>query len=417
MRMAFLTKIIDLVSVEKKYCIPVFCITLMTVLQTFAIGQSDSPFYWSLGGNIISLFLMVILFFSEATSFSFKGNLEIIFCVFFYWFFEYINSFGHAKLLSIFPSLTLILFCCCSSHVKALSYKMFRTLIILGAFGGLIAVLLFFRDVSPLSIEEYYTDSQTAVYYNYGVSYIVKQYFEFRLCSWFNEPGLFGTFCALILASDNFKIKISNVIVAIAGILTFSVAFFILVFIGLIVKFLFFGDTKSRIAILIVLFIAIGGIVYLANFDDNFIHIVERFSFEDGKLVADTRTHGSMEAVWNRVVNDPNALWFGYDQYLVPDGSSSYKSLIIKHGITGCIVIFMPLILNLMKKVRFRKEFFLLFICFIMSIYQRPQVFNLGYFTILIGGFYYNIINSNNSNININININENTSSRRLLSV
>ena len=255
-----------------------------------------------------------------------------------------------------------------------------------------ISYILYELRIGPFLISEYYTDESFASYASYYVSNILvlslNNYDFSRLCGLYNEPGLLGTVCALLLSADSFKHKRASIVLLIAGILTFSAAFWLLLVLFFAMRTLFYGSIRTKIVsacFLLVFF-------YLVNQSyDNVIleNFFNRFRLEDGKLNGDDRMNSSLQMYWNATLKDTHKLLWGYGSYIKVEGSSSIVSLIVKHGIIGTIAFMLPLLIASFKQTNKSIEALIYVLMFMISIYQRPQVFNAMYFVMLIGGIEY----------------------------
>ena len=366
---------------------------LVGMLQTFALFQGDNAgLYNSTIGNMANylqlLFSIVALFFM-----SYSKNRDnvalLIFSAFMAWFFDFAHTDDSVSVFSILTTLTLLVYLISNSEIKRASYILLRYVMIAMSFCGILSCISFaFSVFLPFSLVDYYTGEHGDLYANFGVSYIlVRMNDTFRLCGMFNEPGLMGTMGALTVIADKMKLNKGNIIIVIASFLTFSVAFFILITFYILAK----GIIERNKKIILITPVLILSFLFLSQIEfenSNLSHFFNRFSFEDGNFAADTRVHDELQLLWNKVCSDSNLLWFGMGK-IPSTGSSSYKITIVKHGLIGFSLIFLPMIVGCLKLIKQNKNSILLVLSFILSIYQRPLVFNMFYFVILVGGITY----------------------------
>lgn len=305
-----------------------------------------------------------------------------------YWVVDFLHS-DNPSIFSLMPTLTLVFYCLLKKNLIIDVYNIFRCAMILISIIGIICYLGFITGIfPPLSIENFYEEGSTNLYASYKVCllYLSTSGALCRLCGIFNEPGWMGTICALLLIADKLNLKSKgNLILLCAGILAFSLAFWFLLVLYFVIDSIYNRKIKSiLVAGLSVIFF-----YYVQNIqtgNENIDRFLERFVIEDGQLSGNDRTTDDLMIIWNEVVNDNSKLCFGLGRDIGWTGSSSYLSLIIKNGILGCIIVYIPFFNFLILSFKDNKYARLLVVAFIASMYQRPHIFMLIYFIILIGG-------------------------------
>lgn len=238
----------------------------------------------------------------------------------------------------------------------------------------------------PYDIVKYY--NRNDLYINYTVSflYTTRSGLPLRLCGLFNEPGYFGTILALVLCADGLDLgKKSNGILLTAGCLTFSVAFFVLVAVYLMLRW-----HRKPWAVLLFVAAALFYLFVLPEIefsDPNVADIVRRLTLVDGRLAGDNRVDGAVEAAFRRWL-DSGKLLFGYGNgYAAMNGSAlSYKTYLMDFGIVGFLLVYGPLLAAALKGAGKDRRAICFVICFFLSIYQRTGVYCLPYFVVLFGG-------------------------------
>jgi hypothetical protein len=249
--------------------------------------------------------------------------------------------------------------------------------------------------------------SQGFFYINYpGSVFIARDTSSFyRLGGMFDEPGVVGTIGALLLAGDNFKFKgrKDNLIILIGGILSFSLAFYLLVIIGVAIKFLNKG--LAKFSFFLFTFIVIFYTVLTLETNNYFInkYIQERIFVED-EIIMSNRANETFDYGFDSFINgDSRYVLFGHGDKMASknpyiSGSYHYKMLIYDYGILGFFLIIAWLIVASIKMNKFNKECLLMLLLFLISIYQRPYVLTFDYILLLFGG-YANLKYSNLKNL------------------
>lgn len=379
---------------------------IICILQSFAFAQTDNTFYSRTIGWIyrpIILLIMVFLFVRENKKklFSFnRASLFLAISVTVNWLFDFVHSYGEMNIFSLLGTFVLLLFCFSDDIIKAKTFRTFHSMIvIMSAFGILISVLYTLKIIGPYSMVDYY-DSEPGYndyYANYIVGYIyVNPLGITRLCGLFNEPGLFGTIGALTLIADGCKQTKQNILIFVACVLTLSTAFFVLILLYFVLNAILKGNYKSIIVLISLMFLL--GFVISKTDNENLVYLIERTTVDEGGMKANQRVSVDLDNIWTRVVNDSEKLFWGYGQKLPQmESSSSWKILVVKHGIIGCIMFLFPLLLGVISMKGFSKNVFILLLLFFLSIYQRPLIFYLIYFVILVGGSQHIRFNEDNT--------------------
>lgn len=217
-----------------------------------------------------------------------------------------------------------------------------------------------------------------------------------RLCGIFNEPGVIGTIAALLLVGDGLKLKnnIKNIIILTAGILSFSLAFFILMTTAYILK----NITVKPKKIIIFIFTLVACLFLITTYGvKNELlnkYIFSRLEIQNGDISGNNRTTDSFDYTYNNFLKNGNLkdLCFGKGTDAANNNvwmveSSSYKKLIYDFGIIGSLysLIYILSIIPIKYK-KTTKDMIIFVLIFIFSVYQRPYIMNLQFMVILLGG-------------------------------
>lgn len=208
----------------------------------------------------------------------------------------------------------------------------------------------------------------------------------YRFSGIFDEPGVVGTLNGLILSAIGISTrKIQSIIILLAGLISFSLAFYILL---ILVLFLHFNlKTVILSAFLIISLIFIPG----NKFNDL---ISSRLSIENGSLVGDNRTTSNFDEYYKYFLTKGGKdviLGRGKESFKTIEeaqGVSSYKTVIIDYGIIGTVLIISFYALCVYYNNNSKRGWFLLLI-FIISTYQRPDLLRFFSVVLFIGGLRY----------------------------
>lgn len=278
---------------------------------------------------------------------------------------------------------------------------------ILDAFKNIFALLLFLGlctylivQFTPLNLPYIVIEPLNILknhnYLQYPFCVFEDTLISFRFCAQFDEPGVVGTLCGILLFADNFNLKKkTNFILLISGI--FSVSLF---FYGLALLYIFiYLPIKYKILVsLVILFVS----VLLYNNEIIYNLVFRRFLIEDGEWTGNNRTIYEFDKFYDNFrfsfeyfVGTSNKYFLNLNE-----GGSSYKQLIVRHG----VIFFALYILTyfVVAKKFFRKNIFLYMqfgIILLGTLYQRPVLSNYAYVFLLYSSIFY--ISAKSKQINL----------------
>lgn len=362
----------------------------IAIISSLAIYASDT----TLSSTFVQNVLLVIVYILVALTLGgllAKGSklratlyvLPTIVFVFLSYYDAYIPHGFNVLLLTILLMISVL-----PDRDKIDTFIYYRRFVIISSLVGILCALCYQLGLSFLYREVPYYTGRT-IYIDFFVSYFCMQNGIPRLCGLFNEPGYLGTIAALLICADgmNFKHK-GNWVLFVAGFLSFSLAFFLLVSFYFVAKS--FRSAKSVIIALFALFILYLLISY-APLPDGVQHIIERLQFRDGDIAGDNRSNDVLDYAVVSMLSSKNYMW-GYGYGYASDLTTmvlSYKSYILNFGLAGFALSFGTLLFAALKDVGKNVPLLLFVICFFISVYQRPNIFCLPYYVILLGGIQY----------------------------
>ena len=211
--------------------------------------------------------------------------------------------------------------------------------------------------------------------------FCVKQnvYDSFRFYGPYDEPGVVGTFCALILVCHRFNLtSFSNIILCISGILSFSLFFYLISIVYIIYNTL---KNKKLTPLIVGIFV----ILFLYNHTkDNDIfnwYVWRRFTYDksEEKFVGDSRSSYQLDSFYDSIKYSKE-YWFGLDDWDSfanrMSGESTYKNIVLKNGMLffSCYLTFFILYAFHYRNNIFDYSLFLF--VFIGCIYQRTNLYD-----------------------------------------
>lgn len=231
----------------------------------------------------------------------------------------------------------------------------------------------------------------------YGITY-----YTLRLCGIYNEPGLLGTIVALLLVQQEFRLKNNwkNCVLLIGGVLSFSLGFYMVTAIYLIIRNIAKLNGKRMfilIGIVVLYFVFIS--VDFSNPD--IANFQSRLLLTANGLSGDTRTNPLYDIEFmSWMHSDFLHILFGYGhgelEAILQLGNidgCSYKTLFYDYGVIGVTIQFIWIfsLLYIEKRgvgIKNYKEIFVFFAVYVINMYQRPSMFAFCYLLIICGGAY-----------------------------
>jgi hypothetical protein len=204
-----------------------------------------------------------------------------------------------------------------------------------------------------------------------------------KFMSVFDEPGVVGTLVALIISYRKLEFnKIKDIILIVAGLISFSLAFYIVLLINLLYNRTL--NLKFYLIFVIILFS-----FYYVNPEFVKVALFDRFIVGDNIGIVDNRATETFNDEYDSFVKKGGAgLFFGLGPNALAKLSkdieinvSSYKTLIYQFGILGA-VLFISFFFYATYKFAPVKRGWFFFIIFLALAWQRPGVFT--YFNLLI---------------------------------
>ena len=297
-----------------------------------------------------------------------------------------------------------------SEKVKRYSYDMFHTIFPLLLIVPILVYILLRLGINvPYSVIQSNEEIKIAGGIQYRIYPFAAQwigrwnqgYYLLRFCGVFREPGVVGTFSALLLCSERFRIKKDwrNIVLLISGCISFSLAFY--GFVGIYFLTRFFKLNRKWIIALIGLVVLYLVFINVSFPIDAIARFQERLRLFSSEVVADNRTNSQYDLIYNslfegRIVSVLFGNGYGSIESILAknhvDGAS-YKNLIFNFGLVGFIgqiawLFYFCVSFIREKGNKYRYYCWVLVIIYLANMYQRPSYFGLHFIIILFGAFY-----------------------------
>ena len=198
---------------------------------------------------------------------------------------------------------------------------------------------------------------------------------NYRFLGMFDEPGVIGTFCGIILLLDRFDFKKRrNWVFAISGLFSMSLTFFFILAMGV----LFYSPKKVKLIVILLIPLAV---YLLYNNDVVYYYVFRRFEVNDGKFAGYNRTSMDFDLYFLSFLNSPNALWglgAGTSAEL-DEGGASFKHMIVDYGLVFFVIYYFSFILDSIIRIKKWYKIAIYIICISCILYQRPFITNIVY--------------------------------------
>lgn len=373
----------------------VIACSIFTIISTLAINKSDTTL-----SNSSDFLRQIILLINYAVTlvciyeFSNKQrhpDVAIIIAVLFSWGLSILHTASGVSIsLNFLAKIQLVLFAFFTTKECASLFKIWSVYMTVMALLGIIAYASFTLNLGiPYTIDQYYGDNEGIFYLNYGFSNIYLNDSMLRLCGLFNEPGVFGTCCALILCADKFNLrKIGNIILLVGAIFSFSLAAMLIALI-----YLAFISIKNRHTISAAV-VLIGAFLVLASINssnDSFDKLLSRVDIEN-RTINDDRTNEVFEKELERQRKSTVDYLFGYGEGANKGKgmvASSFKVNILEQGLIGTLLLYSLIFIPAFRKAK--GNYFAVMFVFLLIIqqYNTNSPYTLTSFTNILCGVCY----------------------------
>lgn len=288
---------------------------------------------------------------------------------------EWLNAFA-----------VICLFCLMTDRTKSIIFEYFYRFILITNVIAIVVYVINFIFPNLFEKVPYYSDQAMTLGLNYTKIGVFAIYGN-RLCSIFNEPGGLGTICALLFVITFRKSsKYEKINLLVCGSLTFSLAFFIIVYAFFMIYLL---QKNIKFFIPMILLAALFFVIPYIDFHNEAINLfVARMKIVNGSLAGNNRTTREFDYLYNEMKNSKEIIWGRGVGYILAEHVSTFKTLIVQMGLIGTGAILAEWIVCALVKANRSKYNYIFLALFILSTYQRPNIpFTITGYLLIFGGF------------------------------
>ena len=260
--------------------------------------------------------------------------------------------------------------------------KMIAIILILAIVEHLLINFFNIELVSPYNIEcptnkgrEY-----TVFLFNCYLDYSIVDFNRFY--AFYDEPGVLGNIVMVLLYIQKFDLKKwYNIVIFVAGILSFSLTFYIAV----AIYFLLYGNATGKAIIAI---ISIMGFYYFYNNEIVYNLLFRRLEFDNGQMVGYNRENLIFDSWFSTKHWTDYFLWGYQPRYAVPY-AASWKWAFALWGIVPSLIYLFTIVFPRAKKIRNTKDFIICMVLVVIIWIQRPFVYQYLYVFLLVIPFIF----------------------------
>ncbi len=344
--------------------------------------------FWTINDINRYLCIIYILFclFSFRNSFKYLGSVFVLFTYFIL--FRSDNFWEFYGLLA-FKVIFILFLLNESKDIKIRLFSYIETIyayILIPSIG--LYILHYFITLPSITIDSnnplLASGYTSYIFFVKGIYYGIFSLDTFRFLSIFDEPGVVGTFCFILLTIRKYRFtNWKHYIILFAGIISFSFFFYLATI--LILPILFRIKLKTLIQIAIILSLLVFLLTYLPYFDEM---IITRLQIVEGGLAGFNRTSEGWDYHYSDYLQSSNSI-FGlgsqsYDKDAFP-GVASYQTFVYNYGLVGLalVIIIFGFILSRFGTMG---NMIVLMSMFLMVFYQRPWIFDFHILILLFTG-------------------------------
>lgn len=280
----------------------------------------------------------------------------------------------------------ICLFCLMTDRTKSIIFEYFYRFILITNVIAIVVYVINFIFPNLFEKVPYYSDQAMTLGLNYTKIGVFAIYGN-RLCSIFNEPGGLGTICALLFVITFRKSsKYEKINLLVCGSLTFSLAFFIIVYAFFMIYLL---QKNIKFFIPMILLAALFFVIPYIDFHNEAINLfVARMKIVNGSLAGNNRTTREFDYLYNEMKNSKEIICGRGVGYILAENVLTFKTLIVQMGLIGTGAILAEWIVCALVKANRSRYNYIFLALFILSTYQRPNIpFTITGYLLIFGGF------------------------------
>src|SRR5690606_22133604 len=320
------------------------------ILALIVLVSNPVWFLWNIRFVIVLLLILLLVLFllprlhSKSAVNSMGKNIPIVF-LFAAYFLGISTLVGGFQTYLLTSAFILLIYPVITKQERLEALKIITNclaiIILISGIPWLVNTFIFKLPMWGGTIKYYESKGMENVIENYILFIQVQHDFLVRFYSIFDEPGTLGTLCAFVLYGNRYNFKNrANLVILIGAIFTFSLAFYLLVILGLFIQNL--RNVKKLLFAVIGLIIVGSTVLYLLADNETFqTAILGRFSDIEGSI--ENRELATLDVYYNRFLSTPEGIYGAGRNFLLSNPSlfkgQTYKFFVIEFGIIGSLIL------------------------------------------------------------------------------
>jgi hypothetical protein len=298
----------------------------------------------------------------------------------------------HSGIITLLNFMTFAIIPITRKDLVMKAYKAYRSILVVVFVLSIIVYILWLFDLAGVGeIIDPLNNLKTHKYLKYPFMVTSMDEESKRFRALFDEPGVVGTICGLILVSEQMNMKkLGNWVFLVAGLISFSFYFYVALVVGVL---LFSTKLKFRWLIVPVFAGALLVSYYIPYIYDT---VWSRFEWDADKgwFVGDNRNADDLAEHYESIV--------GTKEFFTGEGSAVAKEynnsaslnlIIVKHGFIFVFLNLMGFAILSFREIRNKILWISFFVFFVLTLYQRPGfygVYSISLYTMVIYNFGMN---------------------------
>lgn len=366
--------------------------TILGWMLGILVFMRTMPVYlWTVENTIRPICTILVMLICVTNISKDRGTLGIFLCIAasYIWAVVFVD---HSGIITLLNFMTFAIIPITKKELILKAYKSYRSILAVVFVLSIIVYILWLFDLAGFGeIIDPLNSVKTHKYLKYPFMVTSMDEEARRFRSVFDEPGVVGTICGLILVSEQMNLKKpGNWVFLTAGALSLSFYFYVAIIVGFVLF-----STKLRFRWLIV---PVFAIVLLVTFNNSFMYdkVWSRFQWDadEGQFVGDNRNADDLAAHYESI-KGTKAFFTGEGTAVAKDynNSASLNLIIVKHGLIFVVLNLMGFAILSFREIRNKLLWLSFFVFFVMTLYQRPGfygVYSISLYTMTIYNFAKN---------------------------
>ena len=347
---------------------------LGVILGLLVFIRTMPCYFWSVEDIIRPICAVLVLIICVMNISKAKGTIWILLCLAsaYIWAVVFVD---HSGLITLLNFLAFAFIPILKKKLVFETYKTFRSIVVFFMVASIINYLLVIIGLSfGGTVIEPLNSLKRYKYTMYPFLVTIQGDPTGRFQAVYDEPGVVGTLCGLILIAERMNLsKKGNIVLLLAGLLSLSFYFYVALILGLV---LFSSRLKHRWAVL-----SMFVVLFFVSYNNDYLYNTLRYRFEwdeeKESFVGDNR-NGNGLADYAESIRGTSAFFTGQGAKAAEEysGAASINLIIVKHGFIFVFLVIMGFAILAFREIKSRRDLLFFIVFFVLTLYQRPGFYN-----------------------------------------